>query len=262
MATDPQGRTGGVGAVREPPLPFRVAGLLLVALTMSLADIAAQSLTVDEVVAKFLDAKGGAEKLRAINTVKTSGRMKARGGDVPVTTWAKRPNMMRRENTQEGQTFVIAFDGKTVWAINPMTSPAPREITGPQTEMTRQDADDFDTALLDYQKKGYKVELVRSEPVGGVAMHHVRVTKQNGRVQDIYLNAETFLESKISMEVEQGGRKATVATEFSNYKAIEGIMVPFSLRQTFNGQIAAEVVYEQVQFNLPLDDGLFKMPAK
>lgn len=234
--------------------------LTLAASVMGIVGAGAQAPTVDEIVAKYLTAKGGAEKLRAVTSVKTTGRIKGRGGEMPVTSWAKRPNMMRRENSNEGQTFVVAFDGKTVWGINPMMSPGPREITGPQAEMTRQDADDFDTVLLDYKKKGYIVELVDSDPVGGLAMHHLRVTKKSGRAQDIYLNSDTMLESKITSEIEQMGRKALIGIEFSNYKPIDGIMVPFNIRQTLNGQLVAEVVYDQVQFNQPMDESLFRMP--
>jgi outer membrane lipoprotein-sorting protein len=236
--------------------------LALMLASLSVLSTAAQPQTTDEIVAKYLVAKGGAEKLRAIMTVKMTATIRGRSGEVPVTSWTKRPNMIRREQMYEGHTIVVAYDGKTVWAVNPMISAAPREITGPQSDMTRQDADDFDTVLLDYKEKGYKVELVATQPVSGLATHHLRVTKKSGRVQDIYLNAETLLESKITMEVEQAGRKALVSTEFSNYKAVDGIMVPFLMKQSFNGQIVAEVAYTQVQFNLPIDDALFRMPLK
>jgi outer membrane lipoprotein-sorting protein len=238
----------------------RVGALVVAAVAAAVTSIGAQSPTVDEIVAKYLAAKGGADKLRGVTTVKTSGRIKAATGEVPVSIWAKRPNMMRRQNTYDGQTFVIAFDGKTVWAINPMMSSAAREITGPQAEMTRRDAADFDSVLLDYTQKGYKVELIDSDPVGGLATYHLRVTKKNSQVQDVYLNAETMLESTITMEVEQMGKKGTVALEFSNYKPVDGIMVPFTTRQVINGQVVAEANYNQVQFNQPVDDGLFKMP--
>jgi outer membrane lipoprotein-sorting protein len=168
--------------------------------------------------------------------------------------------MMRRENVRDGQTLIVAFDGKTVWAINTMMSPAPREITGPMAQMTMQDADDFDSVLLDYQKKGYKVELIGNDPVDGLPTYHLRVTKKNGRVQDMYLNADTLLETRITMEFEQGGQKGTASIDFSNYKPVDGIMVPFRIRQTTNGIIAGEVTIDQVVFNQPIDDGLFRMP--
>jgi outer membrane lipoprotein-sorting protein len=239
----------------------RAAIVPLVTLILSAAAVAApQTPTVDDIVAKYLEAKGGADKLRGVNTVKMSGRIKQQAVEIPVVTWAKRPNLMRRENTNEGQTFVVGFDGKTVWGINPLMSPMPRQITGPAAQRTMEDTDDFDTVLLDYKEKGYQVELVDSDPVGGLATRHLRVKKKNGRAQDIYLNAETLLESKITMDIEQGGRKGQVATEFSNYKSVDGIMVPFQIRQTFNGQPVAEVTYTQIQFNTPMDDELFRMP--
>jgi outer membrane lipoprotein-sorting protein len=219
----------------------------------------AQAPGVDDLIARNLAAKGGVEKLRALTSVKMTGHIKGPAAAEPVTTWAKRPNFRRRENVREGQTFVLAFDGKTVWGINPLISSRPREITGPQADMTRQDADDFDSVLLDYKEKGRTIELVGTEPVQGVTMHRLRITSKTGQIQEIYLNAETMLESKMVMQVEQAGRKGIVALEFSNYKTIDGITLPLRIRQTFNGQPMTEVTYDSVQFNIPMDDALFTL---
>ncbi len=246
-------------------MPSRVRALAVAASALFVASTAlahgqtAPELTVDEIVAKNLAAKGGIEKLRAVTTVRTTGKMRGPRGDIPVTNWTKRPNLMRREIVADGQTQVIAFDGKTLWGINPLVSPKPQEITGPGADRTRQDADDFDSALLDYKEKGSKVELVPQE--GGTAKGiHLRITKKNGSVQNVYLNPATFLEDRITMEIEQKGRTAVVATELSNYKEVDGMMVPFTVRQTFNGQLQGEIVYDTIQFNLPLGDDLFRMP--
>jgi len=219
----------------------------------------AQSPTADEIVAKNLAAKGGVEKLRAVTTVKMTGRVKGPGGEYPIVTWAKRPNKMRRERVSDGQTFVLGFDGMTVWQINPLVSPKPREIAGPQADRTRQDAGDFDTPLLDYKARGTTVELVGTEPVQGITMHRLRLSWKNGAIQEIYINAETMLEAKIVMQMEQGGRKGVVTSEFYNYKEVDGVTVPLSIRQTFNGQVMAEAIYDQVQFNAPMPDSLFTM---
>jgi outer membrane lipoprotein-sorting protein len=240
----------------------RVVGRAVAIVTLAVSALSAQSPGVDEIVAGNLAAKGGAEKLRAVTSVKMAGLIKGPGGVMPVVSWAKRPNMRRRENTTDGQVFVLGFDGTTVWAINPLISPRPREITGPQADMTRKDSSDFDSLLLDYKAKGHTVELVGTEVVGGVSMHRLKVTMKTGAIQEIYLNAQTLLESKMVMQVEQGGRKGTVASEFSNYKEVDGITVPFHIRQTFNGQVMAEVTYDLVQFNLLIADTLFTMPGK
>jgi outer membrane lipoprotein-sorting protein len=217
--------------------------------------------TVDEIIARNLTAKGGADKLRAVQSVKTTGRIKTPRGELAITNWTKRPNMMRRETVVDGQTQVLGFDGKTLWGINPLISPKAQEITGPGAERTRQDAGDFDSVLLDYKQKGYQIELAPAAPAASGSGPRLRVTKKEGSVQDVYLNPDTYLEDRITTELEHEGKKATVATELSNYKEVDGMMVPFRIRQTFNGQPQGEVVYEQIQFNLPLGDDLFRMPA-
>ncbi len=133
-------------------------------------------------------------------------------------------------------------------------STRPREITGPQADMTRQDADDFDSVLLDYKAKGRTVELVGTEAVQGITMHRLRVTTKTG------VDSGGLPQRRDDARIEDGdadraGRtKGIVTSEFSNYKEVDGITVPFHIRQTFNGQLMAEVIYDQVQFNAPLDD--------
>jgi outer membrane lipoprotein-sorting protein len=216
--------------------------------------------TLEDIVARNLAAKGGVEKLRAVTTVKMTGRVKGPGGENSVVTWAKRPNKMRRENISEGQAFVVGFDGMTVWQINPLVSPRPREITGPQADKTRQDAGDFDTPLLDYKARGTTVELIGTEAVQGISMHRLRMTLRNGSIQEVYLNAETMLESRTVMQLEQGNRKAIVTLEFSNYKTVDGLTVPFHIRQLHNGQVMVEITYDSCEFNAQMPDTLFAMP--
>ena len=229
---------------------------LCIALSAVLIAAAAAQTTADDVVAKNLAAKGGVEKLRAITTVKMTGSLKSPSGVTAITTWAKRPSFMRRDNVNDGQTFVMAFDGKTLWQINPLISPRPRDMPAPP------EAEDFDSLLLDYKEKGRTVELVGTEPVQGINMHRLRVTEKNGQIRDIYINAETMLESKAVVQVEQGGRKAIVTTEFSNYKTIDGISVPMHVRQVLNGKPLTEVTYDRVEFNIAIPDSMFAKPVQ
>jgi outer membrane lipoprotein-sorting protein len=39
-------------------------------------------------------------------------------------------------------------------------------------------------------------------------------------------------------------------------------MVPFTTRQLQNGNVVATVTLDSVEFNVPVDDSVFKMPAK
>ena len=160
-----------------------VASVAAVALALGAGTALAQPPTVDEIVARNLKSKGGTEKLRSMNTVKITGTITAQGMELPMTTWAKRPNMMRREMQLQGQKVVTAFDGTTVWLINPMAGAAePQEVTGPPAAMAKDDAD-FDSLLVDYKEKGHTVEFVGTETVDGKKLQHLKITKKNGQVQ-------------------------------------------------------------------------------
>lgn len=237
-----------------------------VALAMSLAfALPAAGQGIDQIVAKNLDARGGVEKLRSVQTVKTSGKMVGSappnmpGGkiEVPITTWVKRPNKVRREMKFPDRTLTVAFDGTTVWALD-STAGTPQQMTGPQAEATRDQAE-LDPLLLDYKDKGHRLEFVGTEALDGQQVHHLRVTKKNGQVAHHYISAETGLEARIVENFEQGDRKVEVRTELSNYQTVDGMQVPFTIKQYNNGQLAAQFNVAEVEFNRPMEDDLFSM---
>ncbi|HEX2365442.1 MAG TPA: hypothetical protein VHJ00_10500, partial [Bradyrhizobium sp.] len=152
--------------------------------------------TVDALVARNLQAKGGEAKLKAIQSMRMTGRVSIQGMELPMTITAKRPNLMRQEMQIQDKRIVTAFDGQKAWMINPMTgSEAPQELTGPQADMAK-DQSDFDGALVDWKAKGHTVEVVGAEEVGGVKTQKVKVTKKNGQVQYFFLSPDTGLEIK------------------------------------------------------------------
>ena len=105
---------------------------------------------------------------------------------------------------------MLGFDGMTVWAINPLMGPRPREITGPQADDDAPGRRRLRQPAARLQGQGPTVELVGTEPVQGIKMHRLRVTKKSGAIQEIYLNAETSLESRIVCRSSSDGRKGIV----------------------------------------------------
>jgi len=154
--------------------------------------------------------------------------------------------------------MVRGFDGTTPWM---MTSGQVREITGPEAQATRDQAD-FDSPLVDYRAKGNTVELVGTETVDGVKVHHLKVTTKAGQVQQYFLDAETGLERQTSVTISQNGATFTVVSALSDYREVEGLKIPFSIKQTVNGTPATELTIEKAEFNVPLDAALFKMPKQ
>src|SRR5436305_14395891 len=68
--------------------------------------------TVDELVQKYIDARGGLDKIHAIQTMKLVGTADINGqfqGQITVET--KRPNLFRFDLNLPNGSMVQAFDG-------------------------------------------------------------------------------------------------------------------------------------------------------
>ena len=220
----------------------------------------ASAQTVDDVLAKYYAAKGGA-KWQSLDSMRMTARVVTQGIELPMTMVSKRPNLMRQDMSFQGVSIVQAFDGTTAWGINPMAgSSEPAAIEGAMADALREQAD-FDGSLVDYKAKGGTVELVGTEDLNGKKVHHLKLTKKGGQVQHYYLDAETALEAKVVVETDMGAGPVTVETLLSNYQTVDGFPVPMTITQNApTGQVVITV--EKVEFNVPLDAGFFKMPGK
>jgi outer membrane lipoprotein-sorting protein len=230
-----------------------------------LASGVAQAQTLDDIIASNLRSKGGIEKIKATQSVRMAGSVVARdmtGHDVAgtMTMVAKRPNLMRRDAEVGGQKIVNAFDGSSLWMM--IGTMAPQQLPNTQAAYASQDAE-FDSVFVDYKQKGHTIELVGKETLTGAPVYHLKVTKKGGPPQDYYLDAETGLEKKISVAGRSPDGSQTVnVTEFSDYRSVDGSLVPFVMKQRQNGTVVATTTLDKVEFNVSVEDGYFKMPAK
>ncbi len=212
--------------------------------------------TVDDLVARNLQARGGIERIKAARTLKMTAHLSSQGMDLPMTLYAKRPNMTRKELVVGDQKLLFVFDGTTAWQLNPLQgAPDPVVVTGPELEVIRAESD-FDTPFVDYKARGYTLELVGPETVDGRALQHLKVTR-NGTTQDCYLDATTGLEAKTVNQSPMG----PLAQEFSDYRDVQGLQMPFVIRTLQNGVPVAEIRIDAIDVNIAIDDALFRKPG-
>jgi outer membrane lipoprotein-sorting protein len=236
-----------------------VAACVIVAAGTYAPEAAAQ--TVDEIVAKNHASKGGLEKWKAIQTQRMEGIASAQGFELGMVVYGKRPNMGRQDLTidvgQGPMTMINLFDGEKAWMINPMMgSTTPQEMTGPEADSLKDQAD-FDGSLVDYKAKGHTIELVGTVDVGGKKAHHLKVTRKNLPIQHYYIDVENGVELKIATEA--AGAAPATESEMSDYRSVGGVMVPHLIKVSQAGQLQAELRITKVEFNIPLDDALFKV---
>jgi outer membrane lipoprotein-sorting protein len=221
---------------------------------------AAQAQTVDDVIAKNIAAKGGAALLKSTTSVRTTGKGSMQGAEVSITSSSKRPYFVRNEMEMAGQKIVQGFDGETLWMAMG-TMPAQTLPPGPQTDVLKQSSQ-IDSPLLDYKDKGTTIELGEPAAENGRKQHHLIVKPKTGPTMHYFIDTETNLESRMVIDVEDGGQKMTMEMRFSDFKAVEGRTIPFTVTQIVNGNQVGQMKFDKVEFNVPLDDAMFRMPKQ
>jgi outer membrane lipoprotein-sorting protein len=240
--------------------------LVIIAAILSVALLAnAYAMTVDEIIAKNLEAMGGKENLKAIKTMKTSGKLYSMGMEAPFTMIHKRPNSYRFETTIQGVEMVQAFDGETAWGIMPFAgNTKPQKLPGIQAKMIKEQAD-MDGFLMDYKEKGYKIELVGKQDLEGTETYLLKVTNVpmiEGMVVNIYLDAEYFIELRQNMKGEYEGQPFDTDVDLGDYKEVDGIMLPHSYEVKMGGQTMSSMIFENIELNADVNDSLFAFPGE
>lgn len=220
--------------------------------------------TADEVVAKYIEAHGGYETLKAVNSMKITGiqGVPMQGLELPFTVFQKRPNKMYMEATFQGMSYVTAYDGESGWSINPfMGDPAPQPMTESEVEQIKVEAD-IDGVLMDYKDKGHRIEVLGKEDLEGTEVIKLRVTLKNDNVQTWYLDADYFIELRVDSKTSQMGQELDISVTFSDFKEVEGIMMPFSMEARSGDTVIFTRKLETIEINPEIDDAKFKMPEK
>jgi len=230
-------------------------------LVSGLACSAAWAQTADDIVAKHIQAMGGMEKIKAVQGVRLTGKMSAQGMEFPFTTEIVRPNKVRTEFTVQGMTGVQAFDGEKGWMLMPfMGKKDPEEMPSDQLQRMRDDAD-IDGVLVDYKDKGSKLELLGKEDLEGSPAYKMRLTKKNGDVLTLFLDAESHLLLKQISKIDMMGQEVEGETTFGNFKDVGGMMFPHSMDSKAAGQPGGmAMTIDKVEINPTIDTTRFSMP--
>ena len=119
---------------------------------------------------------------------------------------------------------------------------------------------DMDLPYMDYQAKGNKVELAGKEMVAGAETYKLKITLKNGDVRSYYLDAKSYLPVKTDADRVVDGKPATTETFISDYREVDGLMIPHIIENRSPGLIQ-KVTVQKVEINVPIEDARFRMPS-
>jgi hypothetical protein len=237
----------GLPRLASPSLRHSYLAFTLFAATAAAAATAVRS--ADDLIARHLEARGGAARLKAVRTVRFSGTFKSGPSVVQMEILKKRPTFFRVTLRADDAVDGGGFDG-AAWELE---DGVPRRVDGAAAQTLRQAAE-FEEPFIEYRAKGNTVEMAGMRSVDGRECPALRVTLADGLVREYYFDPDTFLIAG-DRKVSDGAR----LTLRRDYRRVEGLEVPFGAaeRDTDTGGVVSEVHWDRVEVNVPLEDAAF-----
>ncbi len=218
--------------------------------------------TAEELVGRNLQAKGGLEKIKAIHSLRLTGKIHQRDLTAQIGRDSLAPDLLRQAITLQGMTMIRAYDGSAGWCVSPFEGRKDPELMGEDDLRGFQEDADFYGPLIDYQAKGNRIEYLGHDTVDGDDALRLKVTLKNGDVMYYYLDPETFLEIRIEKLEYIHGSVRESFSEMGSYKLVDGVYFPFSIESGSmrNPQQRAEIAVDKIEVNVPIDPAEFRMP--
>jgi outer membrane lipoprotein-sorting protein len=236
---------------------FFLAGLFLLSLACS--PVFGQDAA--GILKKMIEAQGGKKALEAIKDTTVTGTIELiqMGLSGTMTIYQKEPNKMRWDMELMGMVITQASDGETAWMTNPQT--------GSIEVMPEGLAEDFkrgalgNDSLLNPEKYGITFTYKGKENIEGKDYFVLEQTYSDGHKATQYIDSGTYLtyKSKTTGLNQMSGGEVEIETFLSDYRKVDGTMVPYLMRILQEGTEFMKMTFTKVSLNPGLEDSLFKM---
>jgi hypothetical protein len=257
-------------------------------------------LSTQEIVDKYVAARGGLQAWHALQSISYNGKMEVGYGNsaarssqyvsnavlsqkarerrirqqiaegtpkaaqvqLPFVFEMKRPNKSRVEIEFEGKTAVQVYDGQSGWLMRPYLNRNDWEPFSPDQARMQAAEPGLDGLLLDSASQGTKVDFESMEPVEGHPAYKLKLTLKSGEVRQVWIDAKSFLDVKIEGTPRRmDGRMHAVFVYQRDFRSVQGVTVPFVLETAVDGYPDRhQMVIEKVALNPKLDDAVFAKP--
>jgi len=215
--------------------------------------------TVDEILDKYVKAVGGKEAIEKVTSRVEKGtfELPAFGASGTIETYAKAPNKTALVIEIGGFGKVEnVFDGTKGWSSDPQSGL--RELNGTELAMTRRDADLHRSLKLKSQYT--KMEVIGKDKVGDSEAYVVVATPSEGKPEKLYFDAKSGLLTRMDVEAETPQGAMAFQIYLQDYKPIDGVQVPHTLRRESEA-FGMVIKYTEVKHNVAVEDTKFNKPS-
>jgi hypothetical protein len=220
------------------------------------AAAAAPAPTVDDIIAKYLAAAGGADTMKTITSRAMKGTLMAMGSETAIDLYTKAPNKrVSISHVSPTSDSYTAFDGSVGWLGT--TGRAAREMSPTEAFAASLDADFYLVAHL----KELFPQIRRGRPadVAGAKCETISATKPGQPAVVFYFDQNTGLLQRMVRFAETPMGRMPTQIDYADYRELDGVKTPWrwTLART-NGRFTIQL--KEVKNNVAIDDAIFAKP--
>jgi hypothetical protein len=213
--------------------------------------------SVDDILERNVEALGGEKAMRKLINREAQGKIELAtfGAEFPVIMRQAAPNKEMMELTIEGLgTIRDVFTGRKGWTETPdgtVTEKKERELANKKIDA------DFH-AYLNFKKNYPTIKLQGVEQLAGKRVHAIKMTPKKGDADTFYFDAATGLVAGVSSTAEMQGQEVETRVLFRDYKAVDGVQIPHTLKLEKPAFASFTIRLELVKHNVKADPKWFK----
>ena len=211
--------------------------------------------TVDELLAKYVEAVGGAAAIKATKTRVIKGTLdvvgKTRGGSFEA--YEQAPNKrVTITNIQPTGLFKEGFNGRNGWV---RSSGGLRTLKGAELAKLQREANFY--SFLTIKDDYAKITLAGKSKIGYREVYVLDLQPAIGAVERWYLDAQTYLPARVNTVATVLSTSAPVEVYLDDWREVDGVKYPFSLTQSFPG-LTLVLNIKEIKHNVEIDPHLFE----
>jgi hypothetical protein len=219
--------------------------------------------SADQILDKYLQALGGAERLASVSSFVATGTsegFRGFGGGGQVQIFAKAPDqratIIRFAEGIGRQDAIRTFDGRRGWVSAPLAVVPEYALGGSELDGARIDAQ----LSFPGQIKKVLTQLRVGPPdnIEGRDVHVVQGNGSRGLVATLYFDKESGLLVRMVRFGSSPIGRAPTQVDFADYRDVAGAGIKMPFRWTFgwlNGRDTFEL--KEVRVNVPIEPGVF-----
>jgi hypothetical protein len=217
-----------------------------------------------ELLKRVIDAKGGLAALKKVTTVVADADtvFQMERGPLPSTTrtYVLYPDKFRVDAKVTGVDAVQVYNSGSAWVRDPSglhEPPAP--IRDDFANSVRRDTIPM---LIAAAEGKYSLRLLPEEGRDGSVLRVLEVSGDQLQPVRLFVDAQGQIARQAFTSPAPGGRTVQVEEVFSDYRKVEGVLVPYKAELVHDGRPILTRTLRSVVLNGPVDQKLFVRPEK